>query len=323
MKIVIMGTGSFIVPVFQSLLKSSHGIAHVITRPSRQRNGRPTVASPMRAAAEAAGVPVSAPDTINSEEAWQLLSDLAADLFVVCDYGQILSRATLALATHGGINLHASLLPKYRGAAPINWALYYGEIETGVTVIHMSPRLDAGPCLVQRSVDIVPRETACELEARLALLGVEPVMQAIQLFECHDASLELGASQDNVSAIQAPRLKKSDGLVNWQRSAKQIYNQVRAMKPWPRTYTDWHRAGGESLRIILEEVSISETTSGNVLPGQRLGCDDLTRLEVATGEGVLALDVVQPAGKRAMSCEEFLRGHLVGATDWFGSVACE
>ena len=323
MKLVMMGTGPFAVPVFQSLLASRHTVAHVITQPDRQREGRQTTANPVRTAAEAVGTPVSAPASINSDEAHQLLHTLSVDLFVVCDYGQILSRVTLGLATHGGVNLHASLLPKYRGAAPINWAIYYGETETGVTVIHMSPRLDAGPCLVQQRVPIDPRETAGKLEERMALLGIEPVLQAIEMIEQHDGASELGTLQNQASATRAPRLKKSDGVINWERTAAQICDQVRALQPWPRTFTELHCGGHAPLRVILVEVSVSEATDRPALPGHRVLLDDSSGLKVATGEGILSLDVVQPAGKRAMSSDEFLRGHPVGLDDWFGLLSTE
>jgi len=318
MKLIMMGTGPFAVPIFQALLASPHTVAHVMTRPDRNRGGRQAASNPMRSAAEFAGVPIAAPESINSDEAQQLLRAISADLFVVCDYGQILSRDTLGLAPHGGVNLHASLLPKYRGAAPINWAIYHGETETGVTVIHMTPHLDAGPCLVQRRVDIESQETADALEPRLAQLGIEPVLAAIEMIGQHDGMSQLGTLQDQTLASKAPRLHKNDGKVCWERSALQIADQVRAMKPWPRTFTELHREAHPPLRLILAEMSVSNIERGPNLPGRRVTSDDATRLDVATGSGVLSLNVIQPAGKRAMSSEEFLRGHPIGAEDRLG-----
>ena len=151
MRIVVMGTGGFAVPTFQSLANSDHEVLALITRPPHGRKPPP---NPMRLAAEALGIPVEMPASVNSPQAREYLTQLAGDLFVVCDYGQILSDETLALARLGGVNLHGSLLPAYRGAAPVNWAIYDGCTETGVTIIHMTPRLDAGPCLVQRRLAI-------------------------------------------------------------------------------------------------------------------------------------------------------------------------
>ena len=180
MRLVMMGTGPFAVPTFRALLASPHEMLGLITRPDRPAHRREkTPANPMREVPRQNGLAVFEPQSINSPEAQAQLRQWAADLFVVCDYGQILSRETLSLARLGGINLHASLLPKYRGAAPINWAIYHGETETGVTVIHMTPQLDAGPCLVQHRTPIGPTETAPELEARLAELGTGAVLEAI------------------------------------------------------------------------------------------------------------------------------------------------
>ena len=161
LNLVVMGTGPFAVPMLESLLTSRHRVLGLVTRPDRpvHRRGKPP-ANPMRELAQHSGIDVFEPESINSPEAHAWLRERMADLFVVCDYGQILSREALALARLGGINLHASLLPKYRGAAPINWAIYHGEQETGVTVIHMTPQLDAGPALVQRRIAIGTSETA-------------------------------------------------------------------------------------------------------------------------------------------------------------------
>ena len=172
MRLVMMGTGPFAVPTFRALLASPHEMLGLVTRPDKPAHRREkSPANPMREVALQHRLKVFEPESINSPEAQAWLGELAADLFVVCDYGQILSRDILSLARLGGINLHASLLPKYRGAAPINWAIYHGETETGVTVIHMTPQLDAGPCLVQHRTPIGPDETAPDLETRLAELG--------------------------------------------------------------------------------------------------------------------------------------------------------
>jgi methionyl-tRNA formyltransferase len=248
------------------------------------------------------------------------------DLLVVCDYGQILSPEVLELARFGGINLHASLLPKYRGAAPIHWAIYHGERQTGVTVIHMTPRLDAGPAIAQRATPIGPEETAAELEPRLAELGAPAVLEAIDALEAGTARpLEQDASQ----ATRAPRLKKEDGAVDWSRGAAAICNQVRALVPWPKTYTFWHRAGGEPLRLILERVRAVEPgseggTSGAAgawpvpaEPGTVLVAQG-DRLVVATGAGALAIEDLQPAGKRVLSAAEFLRGYPMRPGERFG-----
>jgi methionyl-tRNA formyltransferase len=302
-----MGTGPFAVPMFRELLASPHDVLALVTRPDRpvHRRGK-APENPMRETARAAGLEVFEPESINSTEAIEWLRRTKADLFIVCDYGQILSREALSQARLGGINLHASLLPKYRGAAPINWAVYHGESETGVTVIHMTPQLDAGPCLVQHRTEIGSHETAPELESRLSDIGVAAVMEAIDLLAI--GSTVGGIEQDPQSATRAPRLKKEDGLVDWSRSPTAIFNQVRAFQPWPKTHTFWQRPEHEPLRLILEQVEPTASDAEAALPGVILEADN-DRLVVACGEGSLKIEAIQPAGKRAMSAAEFLHGH--------------
>ena len=321
MRIIMMGTGPFAIPTFESLLDSQHDVAVLVTRPTppvRSRVKAPR--NPMREVAEARGIEVLSPEDVNSEAARKQLASLRPDLYVVCDYGQILSPDTLSIPPLGGINLHGSLLPKYRGAAPVHWAIFNGDRETGVTVIHMTPKLDAGPTLTLRTTPIGESETTAELEPRLALLGVEPVHEAIAMLAAWDRSSPIGTPQDPALACRAPRLKKSDGEVDWSRSATQIYNQFRALKPWPGTFTQWHRPSGEPLRLLLDEIAIAdgsapeETTPGSVL------VSDGTRLEVATGDGILLLGKVQPAGKRVMAIDEFLRGYPIPVGDRFGDL---
>lgn len=305
MRILMMGTGPFAVPTFRALCDSSHEVVALVTRPERPLRGkRPAPPSPMRQEAEARGLSVFAPESVNTDEARQQIKALQPDLLVVCDYGQILSSETLATAPLGGINLHASLLPKYRGAAPFQWAIYHGETETGNSVIHMTPGLDAGPIIAQNRTPIGPDETAAQLEPRLAELGAGLVLEAIE-------KLASGAAQpvpqDKSQATKAPRLKKEDGQIDWSRSAADIKNQVRAFDPWPRTYTDWQREDREPLRLIVHRVQVVETPTSSAAPGTILETGG--RLVVATGSGALELIEVQPAGKRALSAAEFLRGY--------------
>jgi methionyl-tRNA formyltransferase len=319
MRLLMMGTGPFAVPTFRVLYDTSHTVAALVMQPPRPVHGRrKTPVNPMRQVALEHGTPVLEPESINTDQARAELARYEPELFIVADYGQILASQTLAVAAHGGINLHGSLLPKYRGAAPINWALYHGETETGVTVIHMTPRVDAGPCLAQARLAIDPDETAVELESRLAELGAPLVCRTIDAVAAGETE---GLPQDPAQATPARRLRKSDGEVDWSRPAAAIRNQVRALEPWPRTSTSWHRAEGKPLRLILCQVSVQAgsagQTSGTVVDAQE------GQLLVATGQQLLSLDQVQPAGKRPLSAAELLRGYRIAVGDRLGPEALD
>jgi methionyl-tRNA formyltransferase len=316
MRIIMIGTGPFAVPTFRAVAGSRHEVVSLVTMPQRfGRDRRTPMPCPMRKVAEELKVAVFDPEDINTPESVARLREEAADLLVVCDYGQILSSEALGAARHGGINLHGSLLPKYRGAAPVNWAIYHGEAISGVTVIHMTPAVDAGPCIAQASTPIGPDETAVELEARLCQLGASVVLQAIDAIEAGTAK---ALPQDAAQASRAPRLKKTDGLVDWARPAAAIKNHVRAMEPWPKTYTFWLREGEEPLRLILGPVDALETPSRTAAPGTILEAAG-DRLVIAAGSGAVVARSLQPAGRRMLSVEEFLRGYPVRAGERFGA----
>jgi methionyl-tRNA formyltransferase len=305
MRIVMMGTGPFAVPTLQALYASPHELLCLFTRPARPVHGRTlSEAQPMRALAQVHGTRVHDPLSINTPDSRCLLASYRPDVLVVCDFGQILKPEVLEIARDGGLNLHASLLPRYRGAAPIHWAIYHGERETGNTVIHMSPLVDAGPAIARVVTPIGPDETAAELEPRLAELGAPLVLEAL-------AAIESGAThpiaQDPAQATRAPRLTKELGRVDWSRTAREIRNQVRALQPWPKTYSFLQRTSGEPLRLILDRVQV-EPESGPAEPGTVVEAGG-ERLVVATGAGGLRIEAVQPAGKRVLSAGEFLRGY--------------
>lgn len=316
----MMGTGPFAVPTFRELCRTHHTLVALVTGPIRMHRGKRVVPiSPIRDLAHDHGTPIFDPEDINTGESRVRLIEYEADLLVVCDYGQILSAETLATARLGGVNLHGSLLPKYRGAAPVNWAIYHGERESGVTVIHMTPKVDAGPCIAQASTPIGPDETAVDLEQRLAEMGAWLTRRAIDAVE--SGRLE-ALPQDQGLACKAPRLKKSDGQIDWTRPAVAIKNQVRAMEPWPKTYTFWHRPDGRPVRLILGPVSVVEAPDADTPPGMVLEADG-DRLVVAAGaetagRGGVVMQGLQPAGKRMMDIEQFLRGYRVQPRDRFG-----
>jgi methionyl-tRNA formyltransferase len=316
MRLVMIGTGPFGVPVFAGLFQTHHEVVALVTKPLEAHGGsRPVPVSPMRDIAHEHGTPIFDPEDINSEEGRAGLLNYGADLLVVCDYGQILSAQTLATARLGGMNVHASLLPKYRGAAPINWAIYHGETETGVSIIRMTPRVDAGPVVAQGRVPINPDETAVQLEKRLAEIAAWLVRRTLDNVEA--GRLE-ALPQDPALASKAPRLKKTDGLIDWSRPALAIKNQVRAMEPWPKTYTFWHRGGGSPLRLILGPVTVLEVQTATAPPGAVLEAAG-DRLAVAAGSGAVQVHSLQPAGKRMLSAAEFLRGYRVRPGDRLGA----
>ncbi len=314
MRLLMVGTGPFAVPTFLELLETHHEIEALVTAPPRPVKGKhlPPV-SPMVLAAQERGLPIYAPELINSPESQTVIAGYDVDLLVVCDYGQILSAQTLARARLGGVNLHAALLPKYRGAAPINWAIYNGEKKTGVTVIHMVPQVDAGPCIAQTTIDIDPEEDAVELEKRLAVLGAWLTRRTIDAME--SGRLE-ALPQNPALASKAPRLKKTDGGIDWTRPALAIKNQIRAMEPWPKTHTYWRANEKNSLRLILGPVRVEDTMT-SASPGTIVEAAG-NRLVIAAGQGVVVVQTVQPSGKRVMEVEEFLRGYRLQRGDVLG-----
>ena len=320
LRVVMMGTGEFAVPIFAALLESPHQVVQLVTQPPRPRGRRGRLEpSPTARLAQQQNVPVFTPERVNAPESVARLRQLAPDVLVVADYGQILSAEVLQTAPLGGVNLHGSLLPKYRGAAPVQWAIYHGESETGVSAIHMTPRLDAGPVLAQERTPIHPEETAPELEARLARLAAGMVVPVIE-------SLAAGAArevpQDPAQVSRAPRLKKTDGIICWQRTAEQIKNQVRAMQPWPRAYTWWLRPEGEPLRLILHRVAVApppQAAAASPQPGEVIAAAADTLLVVTGGPEPLRIIQLQPAGKRAMETAEFLRGYPLRAGQRLGT----
>jgi methionyl-tRNA formyltransferase len=316
----MMGTGRFALPTFLGLYETPHEVVGLFTQPDRAGRGHHRHPHPMKEAALEHGTPVFQPDKVNTPAALADLRSLEPELCVVAAYGQILSAELLSIPARGAINVHASLLPKYRGAAPVQWAILNGDVETGNSVIHMTPQLDAGPCLAQQRTPIDPNEDAEQLEARLAQMGADLVCQVVDQLASGTAR---PIEQEAQLASKAPRLKKEDGAIDWSRSAQEIKNQVRALRPWPSAFTFWHRAEGPPLRLVIDRVAVAasqtsvvDDTPSTTAPGTVIAADE--RLVVATGEGALEVLELQPAGKRSMSAGEFLRGNRIRVGDEFG-----
>jgi methionyl-tRNA formyltransferase len=313
LRIVVMGTGPFAVPMFHGLLASRHEVVAVVTRPDRAPAGRRPPPNPMREAAVAAGIGILDPDDVNAPAAVATLAALRPDLFVVCDYGQILSRDLLAVPPFGGVNLHGSLLPRHRGAAPVQGAILEGDAVSGVSVIHMTPALDAGNVIVARATPVGPRETAAELEPRLAAIGVEAVLEAVERLEAAVAATGsaagVGIPQEAAKATRAPRLAKADGVVDGSQPAPRIERLRRALEPWPRAATFFTPGAGPRQRLVLADVEVAahpqvaSAAAGTVLDTAS------GRIVVACGQGTaLAITQVVPEGRRPMAAADFLRG---------------
>jgi methionyl-tRNA formyltransferase len=322
MRLVMMGTGLFAEPTLEALLSSSHPVVGLVTQPDRaigaERGSTRQTGRGMKTIAQEHGVPVLQPESINTPEGVAALRELRPDLLVVAAYGQILSRDVLAVPPQGGINVHASLLPKYRGAAPVAWAIYHGEKQTGVTIIKMSVSLDAGDMLAQEAIDIGDDETAGEVEARLAPLGAQLALQVIEQIE--NGTMQ-GRKQDPSQVTKAPKLKKEHGLIDWNRDSMQVHNHIRAMQPWPTAYTYFHHQGKPPLRVIITKsapFAIADGDSAHPPPGSIVFPADKA-LSVATdANDELQILELQPAGKRRMTALEFLRGHRLQEGDFFG-----
>ena len=321
MRIVMLGTGAYAVPLLAELYASAHEVVGVFTRPETKKNKKGIICpSPVRARADQEAAKVFSPPDINMVSSHALLSNLQPDLFIVCDYGQILSPETLSLASYGGLNLHASLLPKYRGAAPIHWAIYHGESQTGNTVIQMNAGVDAGPILAQQTTQIGSTETTVDLESRLATMGSVLILETMERMT--RGTLD-PITQNQGEMTPAPKLQKKDGQIDWTRSAIEISNQIRAMTPWPKSFTYYCANSGLPLRIIVDNASVRPVKSlserdNSGYPGRVL-IDELDDLSVQTGDGVLAINRLQPAGKRILTAAEFLRGYRVNAGSRFAN----
>ena len=320
MKIIFAGTPQLATPSLMALIRSRHEVALVITQPDRAAGrGRKPHSPPVKDVALANAVPVIQPDTINRPEALERIREADPDAMLVIAYGKRLLKKALALPPLGCLNVHFSLLPKYRGAAPINHAILNGEAETGITVQRMDRRIDTGPVFVQHKTTIGEHETAGELADRLATLSAETIVLTLD-------GIASGAlmvrPQDNADACDAPKLEKSDGVVRWEASAANIYNFTLGMTPWPGAFTFLHGASGsKGGRLILLDTrpfpDAGVSTEADAKPGTVVRADDA--LVVATGEGFLSIARVKPEGGRPMDATAWLRGHSVRVGDCFNA----
>ncbi|MCY2997848.1 MAG: methionyl-tRNA formyltransferase [Planctomycetota bacterium] len=340
LKLVLMGTGPFAFPSFQQIARSHHTILAVVTKPPVENPSRDEAPheSPILTWARQAELQIVTSASINDPSAIEWLTQLQADLLIVCDYGQILSKEALATASLGGINLHGSLLPRHRGAAPVQWSILAGDPQAGVSVIHMTTKLDAGPVLQQRETPIQSDESADALEARLSQLGVEPTMLAIETLARGDE--QAGIEQAPELTTKAPRLKKSDGQLDFRYPIAWIDRQIRGLQPWPGVFGNLilsqdHSARDNSARDNSERAKSIRTVIHRAkpiaidpakiaqwgwTPGQVLWSDSALEaslviehpkqwVAVVAHDGLLVLEVLQLAGKSAMQAASFVSGY--------------
>jgi methionyl-tRNA formyltransferase len=307
-RVVFLGTPEFAVPSLVALA-GEHDVAAVFTQPDRPKGrGNQLAESPVKAAARQFGIAVHQPERVRRPESVELLRGLAADLMIVVGYGQIIPQTVIDLPRHGILNVHASLLPKYRGAAPIQWAIANGESETGVTIMQIDAGLDTGDMLLKEQVTIGAEETAPELSARLAPLGARLLREAIREIAAGTIRRE---KQNGADATLAPILKKEDGLVDWRLPASRIDSRLRGFTPWPGAYTGFR---GQQLSITRAKPAIEEP---GLLPGRLRAAK--RRLFAGCGEHtMLELLEVQPAGKKRMNAEAFLNGYKIMETESLG-----
>jgi len=320
LRLVMLGTGTFAEPIFRALLgQARHSVVGLVTQPSNEigavRGSTRQTGVGMAELARQTGVEVYQPESINTPEGVARIQEWKADLLVTAAYGQILKAEVLQATPLGGINVHGSLLPKYRGAAPVAWAIARGESETGITIIRMSTGVDAGEMLAKGKLEIQPHETSGEVEARLAQLGASLVVDVIDQL---GSGPVVGEKQDLSQVTKAPKLTKEHGAIDWSKPANEIACLVRAMQPWPTAYTYLHRAGHEPLRLIILK---SESASGSFGPSGVLRVSsDAKTIEVATGDGILRVLELQPAGKKRMLAQAFMNGHPLHEGDRFSPV---
>jgi methionyl-tRNA formyltransferase len=314
LRVVYMGTPDFAVPALEALIDSHHEVVGVFTQPDRESGRGKKVRRPaVKIVAEQADVPVFQPDRVKkNDEAFEALAQWEPDVVVVAAYGQILPESILELPRLGCVNIHASLLPKYRGAAPINWAIVHGEDTTGVTIMQMDVGLDTGPMLESHEVPIPADMSAQQLHDRLAGLGGEVIVEALDKLDAGELE---PTPQDDQASSYASMLSKRDGQIDWTKSGNEVANHVRGFNPWPGAYARHLTADDDTTRIKFHR---ARHVDAHGEPGEVLEADASDgRLVIACGEGAIECVEVQAPGRKAMDARDFLNGYEIDAGDRF------
>ena len=314
LRILFLGTGPLALPTFRALCESTeHEVVGLVTQPDRTGRGHHQHANPLKELALAKGIVVLQPDSIKVPESVESLRSTGADLFVVAAYGQILSNAVLAVPRLGTINIHASLLPKYRGATPIHAAVLNGDAEAGVTIIEIVQKLDAGPMLGKVSTSLQPDETTGQLEAKLAELAIPLTMRVIN--EIANGTV-IRTTQDESLVSHVRKLAKTDGLVPWSKTAVEVERHVRGMQPWPGPFSHLNQAEKPPLRLQILSVKVVNEVgrAGEAGAGSIIAVSP-QEFSVQCGSGAVNVLTLQPDGKRPMPAADFLRGRKVSVGD--------
>ncbi len=307
MRVIFMGTPDFAVPALEAVVAAGHTVVAVICQPDRAKDRKGNLLPvSVKSAAQRLRLPVYAFERLR--EQCDFLRNLNADIGVTAAYGQILTQEILDIPKYGVINVHASLLPKYRGSSPIQWAVINGETETGVTIMQTEKGLDCGDILSVQAVPIPPSATAGDMFAILKTIGARLLVETLAQIE-HSGRLE-GKKQDEALATKCTMLTKNDGLLNWRLDATTLYNRIRGLNPWPVAFTFWQ---GQVLKIFKAEVCAGNGQPGEVLVADRLRGD----LIIACGQAALRLSELQLPGKRVMTGREFLCGHSISVHSMF------
>ena len=305
LRVVFFGTPDFAVPTLQALQESRHPVVAVVTQPDRARGrGHHSQKGPVKQLAEQHGLPILQPERLRDEAFLDALRSLDADLGVVAAYGKILTDEVLGIPKRGLINVHASLLPKYRGAAPIHRAVMAGEMVTGVTIMRVVKALDAGPMIAKATRAIDPNETSADVERDIAQLGARALVDAVDALASGRA---VETPQNDADATYAHKIEKTDGIVDWSKSASAIHNQIRGLHPWPHAYSDLQ---GERI-ILLRSEPERDLPGSRAEPGTVIDAHS-DQFRVQTGDGVLRLLMLQREGRRPLTAREFLAGRRIG-----------
>lgn len=310
MKILFMGTPDFAVGALEAIIKAGHEVVCAVTQPDKPKGrGKAVQFPPVKECALKYGIPVFQPVRIKMEEAVEVLRGYEAELFVVAAFGQILSSEILHMPRYGCINIHASLLPKYRGAAPIQWAILNGETESGITIMQMNEGLDTGDMLTKTVVPILPEDTGDSLHDKLMEAGAKLVVETIPLIEQGALTPQ---KQDDASSCYAKMLTKALGCIDWQQDAVTLERLIRGLNSWPGSYT---RFRGKNLKIW--EAACGQAQGRSAAPGTVINVTK-DSIEVQAGAGSLCLTCVQPEGKKRMAVKDFLLGYPVKTGEILG-----